>query len=49
MESESWLDVLLMRTYVLVGVILLRKVKIEMIDRICLNKEAYGRTQKSWT
>lgn len=38
MESESRVVVDLMKTYVLVGIIPLRKVK---IDRICLNKEAY--------
>lgn len=49
MESESGLDADLMRTYVLVGIIPLGKVKIRKIDRICLNEETYWRTQNLWT
>lgn len=49
MESESGSDVDLMKTYVLVGIILLRKLKIEKIDSVLLNKEVYWKTQNSQT
>lgn len=47
MEFEPGLGIYLMRTYVLVSITPLKKVKIEKIDKICL-KRAYWKTQNSW-
>lgn len=43
------LDVGLMSTCVLTGIIVLRKVNIGKIDRIFWNKEGYWKTQHLWT